>query len=434
MDTWEGQEMTAEFTPEMQNMPALALAEAQHQRSPVLGTPHLFIALTKLDGVTAAALRAQGHDPKAVRDGLRMALGQGEASPGTEPQLTSRAAANLRQAQALAADEGVAQVEERHLLAAILDDDASSLTLRTLHTLGVDVQALRAGLTSATPILDRVGRDLTALAQVGDLDPLIGRRQELRGLVRTLARKKKNNPVLVGPAGVGKTAIVEGLAVLVAAGGVPDELKGTRLVELPVANLVAGTTYRGQFEERLLGLVDEVKQAGNVILFIDEIHTILRAGAVEGGALDAGNILKPALARGDLRVIGATTPDEYRQYIGQDAALERRFQPVWVAEPAPEEALEILRGVKERYEAHHNVLIADDALEAAVRLSIGWLPQRHLPDKALDLLDEACARARIPTISTPADLSAGLVVTARTVAEVLAGWVGVPTEGLLDGI
>jgi ATP-dependent Clp protease ATP-binding subunit ClpC len=231
---------------------------------------------------------------------------------------------------------------------------------------------------------------------------------------------------------VGKTAIVEGLAALIAAGRVPDELKGARLVELPTAALVAGTTYRGQFEERLLGLINEVRQARNVVLFIDEIHTILRAGAVEGGALDAGNILKPALARGDLRVIGATTPNEYRQYIAQDAALERRFQPVWVGEPTLEEALEILRGVKERYEAHHNVLIAENALEAAIRLSVGWLPDRHLPDKALDLLDEACARARIPTISAPADLGTGLVVTAHTVAEVLAGWVGVPAEGLLE--
>jgi len=214
---------------------------------------------------------------------------------------------------------------------------------------------------------------------------------------------------------------------------VPDELKDTRLVELPTAALVAGTTYRGQFEERLLGLVEESRQAGDVVLFVDEIHTILRAGAVEGGALDAGNILKPALARGDLRVIGATTPDEYRQYIAQDAALERRFQPVWVPEPTPEEALEILQVIKERYEAHHGVVIADEALETAVQLSVGWLPDRHLPDKALDLLDEACARARIPTISAPADLSAGLAVTACTVAEVLAGWVGVPAEGLLAG-
>jgi ATP-dependent Clp protease ATP-binding subunit ClpC len=419
-------------SPAVEQAIALALTEAQHQSSPALSTPHLFIALTKLDGATAAALRAQGHDPKGVRDGLRMALGQGQALPGSEPQLTARAAASLQRAGALAAKEGTAQVKERHLLAAILDDEDTSLTLRVLRTFGVDVETLRTSLTSATPILDRLGRDLTALAGADKLDPLIGRKQELRQLVRTLARKKKNNPVLVGPAGVGKTAIVEGLATLIAAGRVPDELKEARLVELPTASLVAGTTYRGQFEERLLGLVDEVKQAEDVILFIDEIHTILRAGAVEGGALDAGNILKPALARGDLRVIGATTTEEYQQYIMRDAALERRFQPVWVPEPAPEEALEVLRGVKERYEAHHGVLIAEDALEAAVQLSIGWLPERHLPDKALDLLDEACARARIPTVSAPADLSAGLVVTARTVAEVLAGWVGVPAEALLD--
>ena len=419
-------------SPEAEQALAFALAEAQHHRSPILATPHLFIALTKLDGATAAALRAHGHDPKEVRDRLRIALGRGEAPPGTEPQLTTRAAASLRQAKSLAAEEGTAQVEERHLLTAILDDDESSFTLRTLRAAGVDVDALRTGLTSATPILDRVGRDLTTLAQAGELDPLIGRKQELRQLVRTLARKKKNNPVLVGVAGVGKTAIVEGLATRITAGHIPDELKDARLVELPTAGLVAGTKYRGQFEERLLGLVEEVKRADNVILFIDEIHTILRAGAVEGGALDAGNILKPALARGDLRVIGATTPDEYRQYIAQDAALERRFQPVWVREPTPEEALAILRGVKERYEAHHNVLIAEDALEAAMRLSVGWLPGRHLPDKALDLLDEACARARIPTISAPADLSTGLVITAHTVAEVLSGWVGVPPEPLLE--
>jgi ATP-dependent Clp protease ATP-binding subunit ClpC len=411
-----------------------ALAEAQRQRSAIVGTPHLFIALTKLDGVTAAALRAQGHGPKAVRDRLRAALGQGDAQPGMEPQLTDRAASNLKRAEALAAQEGAEQIEERHLLAAILEDSEDSFTLRALRQLGMDVAALRAGHASGTPILDRVGRDLTALACAGEFDPLIGRKQELRQVVRTLVRKKKNNPVLVGPAGVGKTAIAEGLAVLVAAGRVPVELKDVRLVELPTASLVAGTMYRGQFEERLLGLVEEVKRAGNVILFIDEIHTILRAGAVEGGSLDAGNILKPALARGDLRVIGATTPDEYRQYIGQDAALERRFQPVWVGEPTPEEALAILQGVKGRYEAHHGVLIADDALETAVRLSIGWLPDRHLPDKALDLLDEACARARIPTISAPADLGTGLVVTARTVAEVLSGWVGVDPEGLLENI
>ena len=422
----------SDFAPEMQKVIALAVAEAQHQHSPILGTPHLFIALTKLGGVTATALQAQGHDPKKVRDGLRAALGRREAPAVPDPQLTARAAANLQQAEALASDEGVTQIEERQLLTAILNDDESSFTLRTLKALGVDFQALRAGPSSATPILDRVGRDLTALARAGELDPLIGRKQQLRQLVRTLVRKKKHNPVLVGPAGVGKTAIVEGLAAFIAAGRVPEKLQGTRLVELPTASLVAGTKYRGQFEERLLGLVKEVKRANNVILFIDEIHTILRAGAVEGGALDAGNILKPALARGDIWVIGATTLDEYRQYIAQDAALERRFQPVGVPEPTPEESLEILQGVKAGYETHHNVFIAENALEAAVQLSIGWVPDRRLPDKALDLLDEACARARIPTISAPADLSTGLVITAHTIAEVLAERVGVPPEVLLD--
>ena len=420
-------------TTNIQKVMAIALADAQRQHSPILGTPHLFIALTKLDGATAVALRAQGHDPKNVRDGLRAALGQGEAPPGAEPQLTARAAASLQRASALAEEEGSAQVEEHHLLAAILDDDESSFTLRALRTLGIDVDALRTGLTTATPILDRLGRDLTALAGAGKLDPLIGRKKELRQLVRTLVRKRKNNPVLVGPAGVGKTAIVEGLAGLIAAGRIPGEVEDVRLVELTTAALVADTTYRGQFEKRLLGLVDEVKGAGNVILFIDEIHTILRAGAVEGGALDAGNILKPALARGDLRVIGATTTEEYQRYIAQDAALERRFQPVWVAEPSPEESLEILRGVRTHYETHHSIAIADEALVAAVQLSVGWLPERRLPDKALDLLDEACARARIPTISAPADVGAGLVITAFTVAEVLAGWVSVPAEALLDG-
>jgi len=409
-----------------------ANAEAQHQNSPIVGTPHLFIALMKLNGDTAAALRGQGHDPKRIRDGLRAALGQGQAASGAEPKLTARAAQTLQRAKGLAETEGAAQVEERHLLTAILQDEPESITLRVLRDLGVDVVALRPGGPAGTPILDRVGRDLTALAREGALDPLIGRHAQLRQLVRTLARKKKNNPVLVGLAGVGKTAIVEGLAALIAAGQIPDELKGCRLVELPMAALVAGTTYRGQFEERLLGLVKEVKAAENVILFIDEIHTILRAGAVEGGSLDAGNILKPALARGDLRVIGATTPEEYQRYIMQDAALERRFQQVWVPEPRPEEALEMLRGVKARYEAHHGVVIADEALAAAVKLSVGWLPDRHLPDKALDLLDEACARARIPTISKPTERIAGLVVTARTVAEVVGEWQGISADALWD--
>jgi ATP-dependent Clp protease ATP-binding subunit ClpC len=283
-------------------------------------------------------------------------------------------------------------------------------------------------LPTSTPLLDRLGRNLTRLAREGKLDPVIGRDDEIRRLQRTLVRKSKNNPVLVGPAGVGKTAIVEGLAQAIVSGQVADDLKNTRLVELTTAALIADTTYRGQFEERLLKLLDEIKHAGNIIVFIDEIHTILRAGAVEGGALDAGNILKPALARGDLRCIGATTEEEYKQYIGSDAALERRFQPVWVDEPSPEETLEILRGVKARYAEHHHVIIADDALEAAVWLSVTWLPGRRLPDKALDLMDEACSRARVPSIAAPGNM--GLVVTGQTVKKVLAEWMNVPVDEL----
>ncbi len=421
-----------DFSASIMQVIQTANTQARHQNSPIIGTPHLFIALTKLNGDTTAALREQGHDPKAIRDGLRTALGHDQAAPGAEPKLTARAAQTLQRAKTLGETEDASQVEERHLLAAILEDDRDSFTLHVLRDLGVNIAALRSGGTTGTPILHRVGRDLTALAREGELDPLIGRREQLRQLVRTLARKKKNNPVLIGPAGVGKTAIVEGLAALIAADQMPGELHDCRLVELSMAAMVAGTTYRGQFEERLLGLVNEVKSAGNIILFIDEIHTILRAGAVEGESLDAGNILKPALARGDLRLIGATTPEEYQRYIAQDSALERRFQPVWVPEPRPAEALEMLRGAKTRYEAHHGVMIADEALEAAVKFSVAWLQDRHLPDKALDLLDEACARARIPTISKPADRTMGLVVSARTIAEVLGERQGISADTLLE--
>jgi ATP-dependent Clp protease ATP-binding subunit ClpC len=356
-------------------------------------------------------------------------MGTGDAVPGEEPTLTSRARANLKRAKELAAQEGASAAEERHLLAAILSE-TEGITIEVLRKLGIDLDALgQAGASSTgTPILDRLGRDLTQLAREGKLDPVIGRDAEIRRLQRTLVRKSKNNPVLVGPAGVGKTAVVEGLARAIVSGQVTDDLKGVRLVELTTAALIADTTYRGQFEERLLKLLDEIKRAGNVVVFIDEIHTILRAGAVEGGALDAGNILKPALARGDMRCIGATTEDEYKQYIASDAALERRFQPVWVGEPSPEDTLAILRGVKARYAEHHHVIIADDALEAAVRLSVAWLPGRRLPDKALDLLDEACSRARVPSVATLGDR--GLIVTGQMVAKVLAEWVNVSVEEL----
>ncbi len=418
-----------DISPDLERAKTLALAEARRTHSRVLGTPHLFIGLTKLDGVTASGLRAQGHDPKKVRDAIRARMGTGDAAPGEEPAFTTRTRANLKHAKELAAQEGVAAAEERHLLTAILSE-GEGVTIEVMRKLGVDLDALgKVGASSTgTPILDRLGRDLTQLAREGKLDPVIGRDAETRRLQRTLVRKSKNNPVLVGPAGVGKTAVVEGLARAIVSGQVTDDLKGVRLVELTTAALIADTTYRGQFEERLLKLLDEIKRAGNVVVFIDEIHTILRAGAVEGGALDAGNILKPALARGDMRCIGATTDDEYKQYIASDAALERRFQPIRVGEPSPEDTLAILRGVKSRYAEHHHVIIADDALDAAVRLSVAWLKERRLPDKALDLLDEACSRARVPSVAAPGDM--GLIVTGQTVAKVLAEWVNVSVDAL----
>jgi ATP-dependent Clp protease ATP-binding subunit ClpC len=397
----------------------LVRAEARSRRFAVLGTPHLFIVLTKLGGITSQTLEAQGQNPKRVRDAVRTAIGAGNSPEGAEPRLTSRATANIRRAEALAENEHAEAVEERHLLMAILEDD-EGVTLRTLQGLGVDLAALRfaAARHSATPTLDALGRDLTQLALKGKLNPLIGRKPELRRLVRTLARKSKNNPVLVGPTGVGKTAIVEGLAQLAAAGTLPD-LAGLRVVEINPSVLIADVGSRGQFEKRLPDLLEEIKRAGNILLFVDELHLLLRAGSAEAGLLEAANMLRLALARGDVRVIGATTLEAYERHIASDAGLERRFQPVQVDEPSPEEAVAILTGLKAGYEAHHRVSITPEAIEAAVRLSVEQLPDRRLPDKAFDLLDEACARARLPTVSS-ASLADGTAVTADTVATVLA--------------
>jgi ATP-dependent Clp protease ATP-binding subunit ClpC len=393
--------------------------EARQRRFAVLGTPHFFIVLTKLGGVTTQALEAQGQNPKRVRDTIRAAIGTGNAPDEADPKLTARATENLKRAETLVKNERGDAVEERHLLAAILEDE-EGVTLRTLQGIGVDLTVLKAAAAynSATPTLDPLSRDLTQLARKGKLTPLIGRKEELRRLVRTLARKSKNNPVLVGPAGVGKTAIVEGLAQLIAADNLP-KLAGTRVVEISPSVLVADTAYRGQFEKRLLDLLEEIRRAGNILLFIDELHTLLRTGGVEGGLLDAANMLKPALARGDVRMIGATTPEDYEKYVASDAALERRFQPVAVNEPTSEEALAILTGVKDSYEAHHKVRITPEAIEAAVHLSVQWFPDRRLPDKAFDLLDEACARVRLPTVSAASQFE-GATVTADTVATVLS--------------
>ena len=407
-----------------------ARAEAREWNSVRVETTMLFITLSQMGGVTAEGLQEQGVDPKTMWAGMRAKMDPGKVQPSGELQLTRRARATLKKADALSKAENGA-IAERHLLAAILDDDPrKSVTLIILAEFGVDLAALRqkTGVSAGTPTLDQLGRDLSRLARDGELNPMIGRKDELRRLARTLSRKSKNNPVLIGVAGVGKTAIVEGLAQKAATGRVPS-LADKRIVEISAAGLVANTTFRGQFEERILNLVKEIKQAGNIVLFIDELHTILGAGKVKGGALDAGNILKPALARGELHLIGATTTEEYKRYIASDAALERRFQTILVEEPSQADTKKMLMGVKEGYEDHHMVVITEEAVDACVELAVKFLPERRLPDKAFDLMDEACARARMPyTISVPGQGRTGTEVTWRLVALVLADWLNMPVE------
>lgn len=254
--------------------------------------------------------------------------------------------------------------------------------------------------TQATPTLDSLARDLTVIAREDNLDPVIGRSKEIQRVIEVLSRRTKNNPVLIGEPGVGKTAIAEGLAQQIVRNEVPETLRGKRVMTLDMGTVVAGTKYRGEFEDRLKKVMDEIRQAGNVILFIDELHTLIGAGGAEG-AIDASNILKPPLARGELQCIGATTLDEYRKYIEKDAALERRFQPIKVDEPTVEESIQILHGLRDRYEAHHRVAITDEALEAAVRLSDRYISDRFLPDKAIDVIDESGSKVRLKSFTTP---------------------------------
>lgn len=316
--------------------------------------------------------------------------------------------------------------------AGALREAASKLEEKELETVGATTRDEKGEKKSTTPFLDRYGIDLTRLARDGKIEPMIGRREELLQMVRTLTRKTKNNPLLIGEAGVGKTAIVKGLALRIAQGNITPGLQNKRLIELNIAGLVAGTKYRGEFEERVLRILEEVKKSKDVLLFMDEIHTIMGAGRAEGAPMDAANIMKPALAAGEISCIGATTLAEYRRHIEKDAALERRFQPIMVEEPTPEETLAILKGLKEHYEVHHQVMIRPDALEAAVTLSVRYLADRRLPDKALDIIDEACSRVEVTSLSfygQVEDVRATTgEVTEAIVAKVVADWSGRPVE------
>ena len=443
-----GERVELTFAPDAQQVLTFALQEACRTGTSVIETPHLVIGLTKVSGgCTAGALARQGFDPKRVRETIRAAL-RPAGPPRSMPAAISRKllAPRVQYVVELAAAEaraaGQTAIGERHLLLAFLQTEGSA-TAEFLRSLGIDLKEMAAAVRgspqtppqpSPTPLLDRLGRDLTRLAREGHLKPVIGRRKEMARIAQVLARSDKNTPLLIGDAGVGKTAIVEGLAQRIADGKVPPHLQGKRIVELQVAALVAGTKYRGELEERRAQVLREATQP-DVILFLDEIHTLVGAGRGEGTTLDAGNILKPALARGEIRCIGATTLAEFRKTIEKDAALERRFQRIMVEEPSPAETLEILQQTRSRYESHHSVRLLDEALEAAVRLSVAYLPDRHLPDKACDLIDEACVRLRIGSASQWPSEAPGAeppVVDAEAVARVVAEWTGIPVGRLTE--
>lgn len=389
-----------------------------------VGTEHLLIALVKTKGVASEVMRENGVEEEKLSILIEEMLeADGNVAVADRPQYTPRAKKIIENSISEAERLGASQAGTEHLLISLLKE-TDCLGVRLLNTRGINVQKLYVDLLtatgqdvnsakneymmqkgrrgkSATPVLDQYSRNLTEYAKEGRLDPVIGRDREITRLIEILSRRTKNNPCLVGEPGVGKTAVVEGLAQKIAVGDVPDIIKDKKVLTLDLSGMVAGSKYRGEFEERIKRAIKEVTQSGNILLFIDEIHTIIGAGGAEG-ALDAANILKPSLARGELQLIGATTLEEYRKYIEKDAALERRFQPVDVNEPDTEETIAILYGLKERYEEHHGVEISDSAVVSAVKMSERYVNDRFLPDKAIDVIDEACARVSLSKyLATP---------------------------------
>ena len=389
-----------------------------------IGSEHLLLGLLSVeDSVASQLLSEVGVTKEKVTELIKSNIGTGSPTRLSPENLTPRAKRVIEVAVAGTREMGNTFVGTEHILMGILSE-GDNYAIRFLGDLGVDIATLseRAAEASGslpddqndghdsqktdrkqkkTPTLDKYGRDLTALAKKGKIDPVIGRKNEIERVIQILCRRTKNNPCLIGEPGVGKTAIAEGLALKIASGDAPDILKDKRVIALDLTGMIAGTKYRGDFEERIKNAIDEVTSSDDVILFIDEIHTIVGAGASADGSIDAANILKPSLARGELQVIGATTLDEYRRNIEKDAALERRFQPVTVGEPSEEDATAILKGLRDKYEAHHKVKITDEAIDAAVKLSARYISDRYLPDKAIDLIDEAASRVRLNASTAP---------------------------------
>src|ERR1700746_3506887 len=416
------------FTPRAQQVLALARKEADRFNHNYVGTEHLLLGLIKLgQGVAVNVLQKMGLDLETVRMEVEKQVGSGpETKMGGNLPYTPR----VKKVLALAGKEAKAlnhsYVGTEHILLGLLRE-GEGVAARVLKSLEVDIERTRNEILKEldpnftppeseaespqegnkkevkTPALRAFGRDLTELAKKAELGPVIGRKDEIERVVQILSRRTKNNPVLLGEAGVGKTAIVEGLAQEIAAGDIPELLRDKRVITLGLALMVAGTKNRGQFEKRIKAVMDEIRRSKNVILFIDELHTIVGAGSAEG-AMDASNIIKPALSRGELQCVGATTMNEYRKYIEKDAALERRFQTVKVDAPTVEEAIEILKGLRPKYEAHHKAKLTDEALETAVKFSERYITGRFLPDKAIDVMDEAGARARINAMTRPPDV------------------------------
>ncbi len=409
------------FTERARRVLTLAQEEAQRFNHNYIGTEHLLLGLVREgDGVAAKVLANLGVELNKVRSAVEFIIGRGDRAVLGEIGLTPRAKKVIE----LAVDEARRlnhhYIGTEHLLLGLVRE-GEGIAAGVLESLGVNLERVRAETTrilsqsmpqtagagarssTRTPTVDQLGMDLTQAARAGKLDPVIGRSKEIERVIQILSRRTKNNPVLIGEPGVGKTAIAEGLAHRIVSGDVPETLQGKRLLTLDIGSLVAGTKYRGEFEERLKKVIEEIKTSGNCVLFVDELHMLVGAGAAEG-AVDAANILKPSLARGELQCVGATTLDEFRKHIERDAALERRFQPVLVEEPSVEETIEILKGIKEKYEDHHKLTIDDDALKAAAELASRYVSDRFLPDKAIDLVDEASSRVRIRRSATPPSL------------------------------
>jgi len=409
------------FTDRARKVLTLAQDEAQRFNHNYIGTEHLLLGLVREgEGVAARVLENMNVELAKVRTAVEFIIGRGDRPVVGEVGLTPRAKRVIELAIDEARRLGHNYIGTEHLLLGLVRE-GEGIAAGVLESLGVNLDKVRHEVirvlsqsssvgpaqetkrTSKTPTVDALGINLTDAARAGKLDPVIGREKEIERVIQILGRKQKNNPALIGEPGVGKTVIAEGLAHRIVAGDVPDILLNKRVLTLDIGSLVAGTKYRGEFEERLKKIIEELRNTNDAVLFIDELHTLVGAGAAEG-AIDAANILKPPLARGELQCIGATTLDEYRKYIERDAALERRFQPVMVDEPTMEQAIDILMGIRERYEQHHKVTITDDAVKAAVDLSIRYITDRHLPDKAIDLIDEASSRVRLRHASAPPPL------------------------------